>query len=298
MTLELLHKSGEVKKPLLCLEVNPPRGTDLGGVFERLNGRLNGVDFLNVTDSALAKMRMSAAPFASLLKQRFGIEPLINFSCRDRNVIAIQSELLGAWALDIRSIIALTGDAVSIGDMPEAKGVFEVNSLGLLHIIEKLRSGCDLAENKLSGAPQFTAGVVVNPNVKNVNVELKRLTRKKEAGAVYALSQPVFDEENSLRFFEQAAAIGIKIFMGLLPIKNGRSALALGKIPGIKLSKELSDRAEASPEGDMTQFSLDHCLKLAERNRSYVQGFHVVSGATPKLALELTERVARYIESL
>jgi 5,10-methylenetetrahydrofolate reductase len=296
MGLELLEKINTTGKPLLCLEINPPRGTDLAQIFARLEGNLKGLNFLNITDSALAKMRMSSIIFASLLKQRFGVEPLVNFTCRDKNVIAIQSELLGAWALDIRSIIALTGDAVSIGDMPEAKGVFEINSIGLLNIIEKLKTGKDLAENVLHGSPHYIAGSVVNPNVKNINAEIKRLARKKDSGAKYALSQPVFDEESSETFFKAAASVGINIFMGLLAFKSGRSALAISKIPGIKLPQRLLDLAEKSPDEDFSKFSLDHCMKLAEINKRHVQGFHVVSGATPKLALELCGRLADYIE--
>lgn len=298
MSLESLQNVNETGKPFLCLEINPPRGTDLNTIFNRLEGSLKGVNFLNITDSALAKMRMSALIFASLLKQRFGVEPLVNFACRDKNVIAIQSELLGAWAINIRSIIALTGDAVSIGDMPEAKGVFEVNSIGLLNIISKINGGKDMAENALSGQPAYVPGVVVNPNAKNINAEIKRLVRKKDSGAKYALSQPVFDEVNSEIFFREAASVGINIFMGLLAFKSGRSALALSKIPGIKLPQKLLELAEGSPEEDLSNFSLDHCMKLAELNRKYVQGFHVVSGATPKLALELTDKLAVYIENL
>ncbi len=298
MSLELLEKINTSQKPLLCLEINPPRGTDLNAVFARLEGKLDGIDFLNITDSALAKMRMSSVIFASILKQRFGIEPLVNYACRDKNVIAIQSELLGGWALNVRSVIALTGDAVSIGDMPEAKGVFEVNSIGLLNIIDKLRQGKDLAENNLNGIPSYLPGVVVNPNVKNINAEIKRLQRKKDSGAKYALSQPVFDEERSQIFFREAASIGINIFMGLLAFKSGRSALALSKIPGIKLPEKLLEIAESSPEEDMTNFSIDHCMKLAELNRQFIQGFHVISGATPKLGLELTAKLAAYIKGM
>ena len=179
--LAKLLSSGE--KPLLSLEVNPPHGVEFESILQRLEGRLEGVDLFNVTDSALARMRFAAIPFASLLKNRFGLEPLVNISCRDRNLIAIQGDLLAAWALGIRSVVALTGDAVSVGDSPERKGVFEVNSVGLLKVIAKLNSGYDLAEKPLSGGTAFVPGVVVNPNAKNAAAELRRLDKKREAGA-------------------------------------------------------------------------------------------------------------------
>jgi 5,10-methylenetetrahydrofolate reductase len=168
MTLDRLkhhfesNRDGVGGRPVICLEVNPPRGVDLDPIFTRLEGHIDGLDFFNVTDSALARMKCASLPFAAMLKQRFGVEPLVNLSCRDRNVIALQGELLAAWMMGVRSIVALTGDAVSIGDLPSAKGVFEVNSVGLLQIVEKLNSGYDLAGNELKGAPHFWPGAVVN----------------------------------------------------------------------------------------------------------------------------------------
>ena len=280
-------------RPLLCLEVNPPRGVELDLVYQRLDGHLDGVDFLNITDSALAKMRMNPLVFASHIKTRFGIEPFVNVSCRDRNVIALQSDLLAAWMSGVRSIIALTGDAVSIGDMPDSKGVFEVNSVGLLHMIETLNQGKDLAGNALQGSPDFAPGVVVNPNAKNATAEIKRLIRKKEAGAIYALSQPVFDEEVAVNFFKEAHSVGIALFVGLLPFKSGRSLLGISEIPGIKIPETLKVAAQNDLDKDLSQFSQDYCLKLANACEPYVRGFHVISGATPKLALQLMESLVR-----
>ena len=284
--------------PLLCLEVNPPRGVELKTTFERLEGKLYGVDFFNVTDSALARMRISPLPFASLLKQRFNIEPFVNISCRDRNLIALQADILAGWATGVRSIVALTGDAVTIGDSPDTKGVFEVNSVGLLNVIHTLNAGKDLAGNELKGAPAYFPGVVVNPNAKNPNVEIKRLLKKKEAGARYALSQPVFSEKGSLKFFREAKKIGMPIFMGLLALKTVKAAKSITNVPGVKLSEELAALIEKEPEKDLTSYSMDLCLRLAKQNREFVCGYHVVSGTTPKLALELTAQLADYIKSL
>lgn len=286
------------KRPLLCLEVNPPRGVDLTSIFKRLDGAIPPVDFLNVTDCALAKMKMAALPFASLLKQRYGIEVLVNLACRDRNLIAIQSDLLAGWALGIRSVVALTGDAVTIGDSPERKGVFEVNSIGLLHAISVLNSGKDLAGHDLSGHPRFLPGVVVNPNVRNPEAEIRRLARKKEAGALYALSQPVFDEESSVQFFSRAQEVGIPIFMGLLAFRSAKAARAVTSIPGIRLSPALQGYLAQSGDRDLSQYFLEHCLTLARANLSYVSGFHVITGASAGLALELTKQLAQWTVSL
>src|SRR5690606_10081136 len=142
---------------------------------------------------------------------------------------------LAAWATEIRSVVALTGDAVSIGDSPDRKGVFEVNSVGLLKVIEELNQGKDLAGNTLRGSPGFFSGVVVNPNAKNAGAEIRKLRRKGEAGAHYALSQPVFDPEAAEEFCKNALEAEVPILLGVMPLRTTKSAQGVAKIPGIRL---------------------------------------------------------------
>ena len=283
------------KEKLLCLEVNPPIGTDCDKIFKRLDKCLEGLDFFNITDSALAKMRMSAIPFAYILKEKFNTEPLINMSCRDRNLIALQGDILSCTMLGLNSIIALTGDAVSVGDEPDRKGVFEVNSIGLLNMIAKLNSGETLAGKKLDGCSSITPGVVVNPNAKNYQAEIRKLEKKKKAGAVYALSQPVFDIDVAKTFFKEASIIGLPIFLGLLPIKTGQGAMAINKIPGIKVSQTMLDMAEKDPKIDLSNFSFDLCSAIIDAVKDYVCGYHIISGANPNLGLELLEKVKQKV---
>ncbi len=290
--------SGTSTSPFICLEVNPPRGVDISHIISRLEGQLSGLDFLNITDSALARMKLAALPFGAILKRQFGIEPLVNIACRDRNLIALQADLLAGWALGVRSVVALTGDAVTIGDSPERKSVFEVNSVGLLNTIKSLNSGKDVTGNDLKGSPAISPGVVVNPNARNTGAELKRLQRKKDAGALYALSQPVFDEEGSLKFFSQAKAIGVPIFMGLLPIKSAHAAQGIMRVPGIKISEKVAAKISNAGDADLSDFSIEHCLTLARLNREHVCGFHVVSGTTPVLALRLAKELVGLRNSL
>ncbi|WKZ57535.1 MAG: methylenetetrahydrofolate reductase [Bdellovibrionota bacterium] len=283
------------RRPILSFEVNPPKGVELAAVWERLDRAdiASRIDFLNVTDCALAKMRLAALPFAALLKQRYGLEPLVNVSCRDRNIIALQSDLLAAWALGVRSVVALTGDAVTVGDNPTAKGVFEVNSVGLLKLIAQLGNGLDLSGAALSGAPDFFSGVVVNPNVRNPAAEVKKLLRKKEAGAKYALSQPVYDAVSAGEFFTQAASVGIPILVGLLPLKTPRAVKSISNVPGIRIPQELLTRLDFPDDADVSEFFLSHCVELALALRDTVAGFHVVSGATPRLGLQLIQELAK-----
>ncbi|MBX7143570.1 MAG: methylenetetrahydrofolate reductase [Oligoflexia bacterium] len=287
---ELINCSG---KTIVCLEVNPPRGSNLEPVVARLEGQLGGIDLINVTDSALAKMRMAALPFAAILKQRFQVEPLVNLSCRDRNVLALQADLLASWSVGIKSVVALTGDAMTVGDSPERKGVFEVNSVGLLGLIEKLNSGFDLEGHELDGCTGFICGCVVNPNARNIQAELKRLGRKKEAGARYALSQPVFDADAAEQFFKAAQPIGIPILSGLMPWKSAKLGLGLSKVPGIRLPEALVREFEGAGAADLSDASIEYCLSLSRRLAPYVRGFHVISGATPKLALRLAQGLVK-----
>lgn len=271
-----------------CLEVNPPRGVDYSGVVKRLQGKLEGVSFLNVTDSALARMKAAAFPFASVLKRELGIEPLVNLSCRDRNVIALQGDLLGGAMIGIRSVVALTGDALSVGDMPDAKGVFEVNSVGLLSIIRSLNEGVDLAGNAIKGIPGLIPGVVVNPNARNMSAELRRLEKKRAAGARYALTQPVFDPAAARAFLEQAhQVIDMPIMLGVMPIRTGSAGLAMAAVPGIRLPGELIEECRRVGEEDLSEFSLALAAEICEGVRDLVAGFHVVSGPTPTLGLRL-----------
>lgn len=295
MSLELLKDSSlRAGRPLLCLEINPPRGVDMSAIFARLDGgHLEGVDLLNITDSALARMKLAALPFAAILKQRYGIEPVVNVSCRDRNLIALQADLLAGWAMGVRSIVALTGDAVTVGDSPDRKAVFEVNSIGLLHAVQTLNAGQDLAGNKLSGSPAFISGVVVNPNAKNTAAELRRLKRKQEAGAKFALSQPVFDLEAAREFLTAAKESGVAIMLGLMPFKNAQGAHAMHNVPGIRMPEALLQRVDAMPNDDLSELSINHCLEIAAGTAGVVAGFHVVSGAHPRLGLELARRLAQ-----
>lgn len=293
--LKSLISSDASGRKLLCLEVNPPKGTDVESIFSRLNNNLEGIDFFNVTDSALAKMKLAAFPFAAMLKSRFGIEAMVNLSCRDRNLIAIQGDLLAAWAMGVRSVVALTGDAVTIGDSPDRKGVFEVNSIGLLHAISTLNGGQDLAGHALKGSPAFVSGVVVNPNARNGAVEIKRLKKKREAGGVFALSQPVYDMAESPRFFEAAAEAGVDLFMGALPFKTFQGASGLSKVPGIKVPESLLERVKGLSEEDIPKFCFDHLLELADKCSPFVRGFHIISGNSPLLAINLAREFSRFI---
>lgn len=285
-------KQKSVKLPV-CVEVNPPKGVDLDTVFGKLDDNLEGISFLNVTDSALARLKANALMFASILKNRYKIEPLVNLSCRDRNTIALQADILGAEMLGIKSIVALTGDSVSSGDHQSSKPVFEVNSVRLLEIISKLNRGVDLNDNPLSKASSITPGAVCNPNCKNLEAEIRKLQKKKDAGASYVLTQPVFDIEASKAFFSKAKEIGIELFIGLLPFKSFESLKAILSVPGISASENLLTKVQEMDESKIKDFSFELCKDILLENLEFVSGVHVVSAKTPKLALTLASELVK-----
>ena len=280
------------ERPLLCLEVNPPKGANLSPIINRLSGKIDGLDLFNVTDCALAKIRASSLPVASLLKREFNIEPLVNLSCRDRNALALQADLLSGWMLGVRSVIALTGDAMTIGDLPENKAVFEMNSIGLLGLINKLNKGSDIIDKPLNGNTDFTCGVVLNPNARNAGAEIKRLRKKIAAGAQYALTQPVFDIETATSFFadpffSDTTEKQIPILLGLLPFKSHDSVRHIAEIPGIRIAEGVLAEVNALPQSALADWSVKRSMEIATSLRERVRGFHVISGSTPNLALEL-----------
>lgn len=296
MVLNYLSGATHPPKPLVCLEVNPPRGVDPTAILARLEGQLTGIDCLNVTDSALARMKAAPLPLAALLKQRLGMEALVNISCRDRNLLALQSDLLAGWMQGIRSIVALTGDAVTVGDSPERKGVFEVNSIGLLNTIKTLNSGTDLAGNSLTGAPGYVCGVVTNPNAKNISAEVRRLAKKGDAGASYALTQPVFDLVQAQQFLDAAKSTGVKILLGVMPFKSLEAATALSEIPGIRMPESVLEQVRALPADKISDFSLHLSEQIAQAVAGSVLGIHVIGGASAKLGLELAQHLGRSLK--
>jgi methylenetetrahydrofolate reductase (NADPH) len=284
------------KRGLLCLEINPPRGTDYSQTISRLLDDCHHLDYLNVTDSALARMKCSPIAFGCILKNTLNIEVLANFACRDRNKIAIQADLIGADILGVKSIVALTGDGLALGEYASGKDVFEVNSVGLLSIIAGLNEGKDCCGNSLKGSASLVPGAVVNPNANNVKAEVKKLKKKFEAGARYALSQPVFDEAVVDRFVEALEGFSFPIMLGLMPLKSRKSVEGVTAIPGIKISDELKNAfiADASDK-EIEERSIE---MIAEKFYQNFVGFHIISGSSPSLSFAFSKRLSNQINAL
>jgi methylenetetrahydrofolate reductase (NADH) len=275
--------------PSLWIEVSPPRGINTDSLMARLSVLRNKVDAINLTDNAMAKVKLSGLVFAIQIKQRLGIPVALNFSCRDRNLLALKSDLLGAAAAGIDAVVALTGDKVQPGSHAEARSVHDVDVFGLLRIIGELKRG-DTGEGKrpLKTLPALLTGVVANPNRRNFERELELLAKKAGGGAQFVITQPVFNLELAQRFLDHAGAFGLQVVLGILPVKRAEMANYLKEqVKDLSGAGPHFDRYSGLTEAQARQLSLDHSLELMGALASRVAGFNIMSGGGPSLAIEL-----------
>ncbi len=275
--------------PALWIEVSPPRGINTESLMTRLGALRNKIDAINLTDNAMAKVKLSGLVFAIMLKQRLGIPVALNFSCRDRNLLALKSDLLGAAAAGVDAVVALTGDKVEPGSHGEARSVHDVDVFGLLRIIGELNRG-DTGEGKrpLKTLPALVAGAVANPNRRNFERELELLARKAGGGAQFVITQPVFNVELAQRFLDQAGAMGLHVVLGILPVKRSEMATYLKQqVKDLSEVGDHFDRYSGLSEAQSRRLSIEHSLELMGALASRVAGFNIMSGGGPSLAIEL-----------
>ncbi|MDZ7374726.1 MAG: bifunctional homocysteine S-methyltransferase/methylenetetrahydrofolate reductase [candidate division KSB1 bacterium] len=242
------------KEFLVSVELDPPRGIDPARTLQAaFRLKEAGIDAINIADSPLARPRMSPLALAHLIREHVGIDVILHLSCRDRNLIGLQSELMGAHALGIRMILAVTGDPPVLGDYPSATGVFDIDSIGLVHLISLLNRGMDLTGRPTEQPTAFTVGVGANPAAIDFEREMDRLQQKVERGARFVFTQPVFDLDLLAPFLERARPLGVPIFVGILPLRNYKHAEFLhNEIPEIVIPAHLRERmlraGERGPE--------------------------------------------------
>ena len=260
------------KKFVTTVEIDPPRGV----AIERTLGKaavLRGFDAINIADSPMARVRMSPVALAHLLRECMGIDTILHMTCRDRNLLSLQSDLLGAYALGVQNVLALTGDPVSVGDYPQATGVFDVTSEGLVRIISQLNSGTDLAGNSLSEPPRFSIGVAVNPAADDLPKEIGRLRRKVEAGAHFALTQPVYDMPLLEKFLAALEGIEIPVLVGILPLRSSKHAEFLhNEVPGISIPEDVRKRMREAAEDEARAVGIRIAVEFLSRARRLVSG--------------------------
>src|SRR5205823_2801073 len=201
------------------VEVVPPKGTDVSKEIEGARFLKSvGVDAVNIPDSPRASARMSNQALSILMQQQVGIEAVLHYTCRDRNVLSIQSDLLGAAAIGIRNLICITGDPPKLGNYPDATAVFDVDAIGLVNIVRHLNHGLDIGGNPIGTATPFVLGVGANPGVPNIDEEIRRFEYKVQAGAEYAVTQPVFDLVLLERFLKRIEHCRVPVIAGIWPL--------------------------------------------------------------------------------
>jgi methylenetetrahydrofolate reductase (NADPH) len=268
---------------MITSEVNPPKGTDVSEVMgdtESLKGR---VDALNITDGKSSVMAMTALALGHLLKEK-GFEPILNVSCRDRNRLALQADLLGAAALGIRNLLVLTGDYASMGDHPQTKPVFDLDSIQLLKVIQKLGGGQDMAGNPLRGGPEFFVGATVSPipdTEAALELQLVKMEKKLAAGAKFFQTQPVFELRAFERFMKRVEGFGVPILASVLPLKSASMGRFINKnMPGILVPERLIE--EIGSATDRVKASIEISARLIHELKSLCQGIHFIPAGWEK----------------
>ena len=256
-------------------ELTPPKGTSLDPLLERARALRRHVDAFNVTDSHAARMAMAPMAVSHLLLDH-GLEPIMQITGRDRNRIAIQADLLGAWALGVRNIAFMGGDPPKNGDHPDAKGVFDVVSAAIIRAAAGMRNGTDMAGNALDGSPEFCIGAVVNPGAKDLDKEIDRMAEKREAGATFFQTQAVYDPGAFERFVNKVDSLEVPLLAGILPVKSPKMAAYMNEnVPGIDVPEALIRKlADAS---DRAATSSELSASIIEAIRPMCRGVHVMA---------------------
>ncbi len=274
MNLAEKLKSG---KFLITAEIGPGKGTDIDEYLEEMEILRGKVDAINVTDLQSSVMRLGSLVVCHLLAER-NLEPVFQITCRDRNRLALQSDLLSAYVLGIRNVLVLTGDHTVLGDHPEAKPVFDLDSVSLLKVASTLTEGKDMKGNDLKGKPEFCLGAVVSPGADPLEPQLIKMEKKIEAGAKFFQTQAVYDKNSFERFIKKAEKFGVPIMVGIVLLKSaGMARFMNANVAGVSVpDKFIKIMAEASKE-DRPRRSIEIAASLIKEMKGMCQGVHIMS---------------------
>ena len=265
----------ETDRFLVTTELNPPKGTDLVPLLKKADALKDMVDAFNLTDSHSSRMAMSPAAVAHLLADR-GIESILQMTCRDKNRIALQGDLLAAHALGASNVLCMSGDPPGAGDHPDAKPVFDIDAIGLLKAIASLRAGTDLGGNDLKGAPSFCAGAVANPGADDLDKEVRRLEDKLEAGAAFFQTQAVYEPAVMERFMRAVEQYDAPIIAGFIMLKSARMARSFDeKLPGVSVPGWIIEKLDRAD--DRGAVSEEIAGRVIEEIKPMCRGVHMMA---------------------
>jgi methylenetetrahydrofolate reductase (NADPH) len=278
MKLSELFQQG---KFVITCENGPPKGTDVTEMLENAELLRGRVDAMNITDAQASVMRIGSLAGAALLKQR-GVEPIYQVTCRDRNRIALQSDLLSAAVLGVENVLALTGDYVGLGDHPDAKPVFDLDSVSLLETVKRLQNGHDLANEELKGKPSFCVGAVVAPAAEPVEPQIFKMERKVKAGAQFFQTQAVYDPKAFEPFMNQVKHLNVAVMVGIVLLRSAGMARYMNKnVAGIHVPDALIEEMENAE--DRAKKGVEIAGRLIREMKGMCQGVHVMAIGTEKL---------------
>lgn len=263
----------------ITAECGPPKGTDIEEMMGHAKHLLGKVHGINVTDNQSAVVRIGSLPVSRLLSE-MGHDPIFQLTCRDRNRLAMQSDLLGAHILGIKNVLCMTGDHVSAGDHKTAKPVYDLESVQLLQLVATLNSGKDWAGNEMKGATDLYQGAVVTPEANPIEPQMAKFEKKVKAGANFFQTQAIYDMDNFKRFMDRARKHNVKILAGILLLKNAGMANFLNKfVPGITVPQELIDKLKAAGKEGALDAGMDIAAEQVRiiKEQGLADGAHVMA---------------------
>ena len=276
MKITELFERGEF---VVSAEVGPPKGFHVDHLLEDAKKYLSGISAVNVTDNQSSVMRLGSLAMSKALLDQ-GLTPIYQLTCRDRNRIALQSDLLSAAMFGIENLLLLTGDHTKLGDHPQAKPVFDLDSVSLLHTVAKLEEGEDLGGNKLVGEPpKFAKGAVVSPCSDSVDAQLAKMERKVAAGAEYFQTQAVFEPEKFIKFMEKAKQFGKPVQVGIIiPKSAGMVRFMNNNVAGIHVPDEMIEELKKDPEKTKAGVTgVEIAARIIKECKPYCQGVHIMA---------------------
>jgi methionine synthase I (cobalamin-dependent)/5,10-methylenetetrahydrofolate reductase len=269
------------EKFVVSVEVNPPRGFNIESVLKKVETlRAKGIDLVNIPDGPRASLRMSSIALASIIENRTKMETLLHYTCRDRNILGMQSDLLGAHGLDLRNFLIVTGDPPKLGDYPDATAVFDIDAIGLVKILDKFNHGRDVVGNPVGYTAGFHIGVGANPGALNIELEMQRLRDKLASGGEFILTQPVYEAGRLDDFLSRTGIADVPVLVGILPLASLRMAEFLtNEVPGMEVPKYIRERlASASSKEEETEIGIEVARNVLKdsKNIRNVKGVYIM----------------------
>lgn len=295
---ELSQKLG--RKFVTAVEMDLPRGLNIDKLLAGAKTlKIAGVDVINISDGARARLRMNPMSVCALLMQRVGVDTTMHFACRDRNLLAVQADLLGCHALGIRNILAVTGDPANIGDYPSATSVFDIDAIGLIRILARFNEGYDLAGYGVGVKCAYTIACAYNPMAVDPEEELIRLQRKVDAGAHVIYTQPVFDVETAESAVRIAEKMGLPTLVGVMPLRSARHAEFMHhEVPGIRIPQELRQRMIDAPDDETAAaIGMAETVGLVEWIARHAAGLYIMPPANATAVAETLIKAAHTARS-